>query len=223
MSTFHGDPNHRTLSMRMRQYSAYLDGELGPASAKSVERAVSDGTIPEDRVWAYRRVHSALQANEPVDAQTVDAARVRVYARLENSISAGVRTRPWWNRSLRLPMPVAAASVVALVTLSAVVVYLAGVVDSYPRGFAEMAGVGQALNLQVNVDGEHTEELLRWLHQQEELDQVMIRLPDSAEFQMFGAPVLLRSDLTATVPDYAEPAEDDNDVLSIMPLEDIAE
>ncbi|MCG8478248.1 MAG: hypothetical protein MI724_04060, partial [Spirochaetales bacterium] len=141
--------------------------------------------------------------------------------RLENAVSAGVGTQPWWNRSLRLPMPVAAASFVTLVALSAVVVYLIGVVDSYPRGFAEMAGVGQALNLQVNVDGEHTDELLRWLHQQEELDQVMIRLPDSAEFQMFGAPVLMRSDLPVTAPD--DPVDADDGILSIVPLEDIEE
>ena len=223
MSTFHSDHHDHALSRRMREYSAYLDGELGPASSKSVERAVADGTIPYDRAQAYRRIQRTLQTNDPAQAHRIDAARERVYARLEHSLAAGAEARPWWARSVRLPMPVAAASLTALVALSAVVVYLSGVVDSYPRGFADMAGGGHALNLQVHVDGEHTDELLRWLNQQEQLDQVMIRLPDSAEFQMFGAPVLMRSDLAATVPAYGGAVDGDSEVFSIMPLEDVEE
>ena len=218
MSTFHGDLDSPNRSRRMREYSAYLDGELGPASVKSVERALSDGTIPRDRARTYRHIHDTLQATDAAEVRVVDAARARVYARLESAVSAGVPVRPWWNRTVRLPMPIAAAAAVALVALSTAIVYLAGVVDSYPRGFAEMAGIGQALNLQVTVDGEHTDELLRWLNRQEELEQVMIRLPDTAEFQMFGAPVLMRSDLPATVPDYDTPAVAGDDIPSIVPL-----
>lgn len=223
MSTFHDDPHNRGLSRRMREYSAYLDGELGPASSKSVERAVLDGTIPDDRARTYRHIHQTLQGADPEERHATDAARLRVYARLERSIAAGARSRPWWNRSVRLPMPVAAASLVTLVALSSVIVYLAGVVDSYPRGLADIARGGHALNLQVHVDGEHTDELLRWLNQQEQLDQVMIRLPDSAEFQMFGAPVLMRSDLAVTVPSHDSPIDSDSEIFSIMPLEDVEE
>jgi len=64
------------------------------------------------------------------------------------------------------------------------------------------------INVQVNVDADHTEQLLQWLNEQGHAQQVTVQLPEQAHFQLRGDPVLVRRN--------ADRAED----LRIVPMED---
>lgn len=188
MSIFRNDQLPRDLS-------AVLDGELGPASARRVQSwvdATAEGREARDRLM---RVHRVLQAASPEPgAAEQDRAAARVYERLERSRLRAQRVpRPgWWDRSVSLPLPVVASAAVVFLVLAGMMAMVVPRLQTPQESVADMVSRAESLNLQVTVGGEETEQLLQWLNEQQSLETVTIELPDSAEFQLRGSPVLLR-------------------------------
>lgn len=219
--------------------SALLDNELSPHDAQELTRKLREGT-EEFREYAHvAHVHSMCAAPQISDDQ-IAAAQARVHVRLERSIRAVHQRdmRPWWERSVTIPMPVAATAVVAVMLFA---VILAGRVTAptMPGASAEPVASGEAqstaamiadradsVNLQVNIHGDQTEQLLQWLNERQSVDAVTIQLPDTAQFQLRGEPVFLRPELPGEdsavhSSDYGEVSP--GDVLDITPLEDFEE
>jgi hypothetical protein len=171
-----------------------------------------------------RGVEALLRDSLPVDPAVISRARERVRSRLDQSLSgSGQRTisrRSWWDRGVTLPMPVAVAAAAALVMMIGAALLAAGPGlmpgRSDVASVAERARAAETLNLQVQVDIAETEELLRWLNRQEALETVTIQLPESAQFQLRGEPVLLR-------PNAPAESSSRDDEFVIVPLEDAQE
>jgi hypothetical protein len=167
-----------------------------------------------------RGVEVLLRDALPVDPAVVTRAQDRVRARLDESLSGSARGviphRSWWDRGVTLPMPVVAAAALVVMIATALVVTVPGLIPRQPdlTSVAERARTAETLNLEVRVDITETEELLRWLNQQETLETVTIQLPESAQFQLRGEPVLLRPNAPEA------PAADE---FVIVPLEDAEE
>lgn len=209
MSIFRINPQSADLS-------ALLDNELPPELAERLETALHDGTYDPQEFSRLEEIHSILAAQNP-PAEQVAAAESRVRLRLERSISAVHHRdqRPWWERSVTIPMPVAATVMVAIAMFA---VILAGRISTPPssEGSQQTAGAiaerAESVNVQVNVDGDQTEQLLQWLNDRQSVETVTIQLPDTARFQLRGEPVFLRPEL---------PGEQEE--FDIMPLEDFQE
>lgn len=169
-----------------------------------------------------RGVETLLRDSVPVDPAMVSRVQNRVRARLDASLSGSVpqsvSQRPWWDRGVTLPVPLVAAAALVIVFTAAFLAAGSGVIPgrSDVISVAERAQAAETLNLQVQVDITETEELLRWLNQQETLETVTIQLPESAQFQLRGEPVLLRPN----APEEPRAADDEFD---IVPLEDAEE
>lgn len=189
--------------------SAFLDGELGPYHA----RRVAD----HPQVDRLGELRSTVRDATSVREDRIAAAQHRVYQRLERirSRSGGDTPLRWWERTVGLPAPVVATAAIVLVILTTVVTVGTLRLQEY-QTVPDLAGRAEALNLQVHVDGDHADELLHWLQGQESLDTVTIQLPQSAQFQLRGEPVLMRSGQARS-----DTAADDD--VEIVPLESAGE
>ena len=175
--------------------SALVDDELGPRSARDLRASLDAGHTSRDEYDRIRAVSQIVRVHR-MDAD-VDAAERRVRARLERSLAGawGAPRRLWWERTVSLPMPVVATAALVLLFFAVAVVDRFPGTHSAAAGVPQIAGNAETLNLQVNVNASQTEDLLRWLNDQNSLETVTIRLPDSAQFQLRGEPVIMRPGL----------------------------
>lgn len=192
MSIFRSNPQSADLS-------ALLDNELPPRSAEIVETALHHGTLDPEHLKRLTHVHALLDA-QPVPPQQIAAAQQRVRLRLDRSIHAVHRRdqRSWWERSVTIPMPIAATAVVAIMLFAVIFagrMTAPGGAGTPQQTAGELAQGAETLNLQVNVNGDQTEQLLRWLNDRQSVETVNIQLPDTAQFQLRGEPVFLRPEL----------------------------
>lgn len=200
--------------------SAYLDGELSPADRTAVEDLATRDDAVRTRLSELERVHHALGTTD-VSRDVALPAPDELYERIERTIRVRRPEPAWWHRSISIPLPAAAAAIAVMVTVVAVVVNGLSVTTD-GRAVAGAANGGPIassgpVNVQVMVDADQTENLLRWLNEQNQVEQISIQLPDSASFQLRGEPVLLRPGL---------PGEEESDGLEhadLIPLEDLAE
>ncbi|MFW5828484.1 MAG: hypothetical protein ACOCU4_10340 [Alkalispirochaeta sp.] len=204
--------------------SALLDDELSPHDAQQLAASLREGSPVFKEYARAKQVHAMLVAPRVSDDR-IAAAQERVRLRLERSIRAVHQRdqRAWWERSVTIPMPVAATAMIAIMLFA---VILAGrfAVPGSPvaAGSAQpsagtVADRAESVNVQVNVDGDQTEQLLQWLNERQSVETVTIQLPDTAQFQLRGEPVFLRPDLPGE-----EGAVADED-LEITPLEESEE
>lgn len=191
--------------------SALVDDELGPRSVRSVTDAVHRDPEAAEALSRVRRVHRLLERAD-VDAD-VAAAQARVRDRLARSLPHGAaRPRTLWDRSLTVPVPIAVAAVLVL-ALTVVFVVTRGPAAGDASSVSGIARGAESLNLQVHVDATDTDELLQWLNDQQHLETVTIELPDSAQFQLRGEPVMLRPGLAGESP------TDDDEAPTLTPIE----
>jgi hypothetical protein len=195
----------RNRTLDHSDISAFLDGELGPYHARRM-----DGHPQVDRLAGLRQT---VRDASSVPEDRIAAAQHRVYQRLQRNLSWSDGDTPlrWWERTVGLPAPVVATAAIVLVILTTVVTVGALRLQEV-RTVPDIAGRTEALNLQVHVDGDHADELFQWLQGQDSLDTVTIQLPQSAQFQLRGEPVLMRPGQGRS-----EAAADDE--VEIVPLE----
>ena len=185
---------------------------------------------------AFRYVSEVAQT--PVPETLVEDARRRVWQRLHASIAEGVENRDWdmnmagfsgdgaadhqvdggyetgawWQRSIALPLPVVAAAAALFLVMTIGLILNPGVLSN-DRTVADLQS-DAPVNVQVQVNGNESDMLMRWLEEQNHVGNVTIQLPETAEFQLRGEPVLMRP--------KSLPEETDNE-FEIVPMETSAE
>jgi anti-sigma factor RsiW len=175
-----------STALNNRDISAYFDGELSGVRNLEVERALDSSA--QAQLARYRNLGELLHGFAELEPPDSASAEIRVWQKLQRSITGiepGVR---WWKRSVVLPVPLVVAASLFVGLLVGVV---GGGVISSPSvpALAQASGV----DLHIQVEAQHTAELLAWLDSQQEVQQVSIQLPDSAQFQFRGEPVLARA------------------------------
>ncbi len=209
MSIFHSRDRGRD-----RIVSALLDRELSDAEMERVSAAVEDNEDLRLCLERYRSVRRIVQSAAPPapDPAEIEAAARRVREHVERTVRVRPMHPPWWRVSISVPVPVlsAAAAVILMVavTATALIIRGDGTPASEPPGLAGLGASDRQINVQVNVDADHTERLLQWLNEQGHTQQITVQLPEQAQFQLRGDPVLIRR----------EPADAGD--LEIVPLED---
>lgn len=170
--------------------SVYFDGELPSPWKEKLETHLEACAACSARLRAYRGGSSTLRAGAP-SPEAVEAARGRAWRsvaavdRLPRSVRGPVL------RPLAVPVPAAAAALLAVAVGSALV--------GGPVVAALGGNGGKAV---ARIDTEMTEALpvadmggvMRYLESQESpADIVIIRLPEAKSFSSFGEPTLVRA------------------------------
>lgn len=196
MSIFHSKTHQRNAIL-----SALIDGELSVQE----EQYVQNATERDERVRAtldrYRAIRTVMHdARSSLCSETdMDATAGRVRRHVERTIRIRPMHPPWWRVSVSLPVPVLTAAAVVVFVLAGVLIMSLSRTDSVPESapLAGLLGPGapdRHISVQVNVDTDHTEQLLKWLNEQGHAQQVTVQLPEQAQFQLRGDPVLVRRD-----------------------------
>lgn len=182
---------------------------------------------PAEHHEAFRRQVSLLSTamrGAPVLQKDIDAASARVAAHIERTIRVRPLQLPWWQRSLAVPTPLlatAAAVVILLASFTFATVFHGTGAPHHEVARGELVpdmpsflGGDRPVNVQVTVDPSQTDQLLRWLNDHADSQQVTIQLPEQARFQFRGDPVMIRPERSGS--------SDARD-LEIVPLEDEGE
>ena len=178
------------MSRKFEVLSAYLDGELDSHTARKVETR-----LREDE--EFRRAYESLTRLKEVmssegEPDYVESA-ARLWERLEGSVDKKRREPlPLWRRHISIPMPLAAAAAVLFFSIAGIAIYLAGAGHSPNGAPAALAGVDpQELDITIQVDDAQARELIRWLEERKDVQQVNIQLPETPRFELIGEPVLM--------------------------------
>lgn len=178
------------MSRKYEVLSAYLDGELDSHTARKVE-----ARLREDE--EFRRAYDSLTQLKATMSAEVEpdyvASAGRLWERLEGSLERRRREPlPFWRRHLSIPMPLAAAAAVLFFSIAGIAIYLAGVGHPGNGSRAALAGVNpQELDITIQVDDAQARELIRWLEERKDVQQVNIELPETPRFELIGEPVLM--------------------------------
>lgn len=176
------------MSRKHEVLSAYLDGEVDFHTARKVEASLRED---ED----FRRAYVSLQSLRETLSKEAEpdyaASTVKVWANLEGSLRRESRQPvPVWKRHLSIPMPLAAAAAALFFSLAGVLLYL--VTAPAPTGRQALAGVDpRELDITIQVDDAQARELIRWLEERKDVQQVNIQLPETPRFELIGEPVLV--------------------------------
>lgn len=206
-----------SASQRDQILSALLDEELTDREAQRVNRALEQDDDLRRRHERLSLVKGALQGSGSTDLSATDlsAAADRVRMHVERTIRVRPLNPPWWRVNISLPVPVLSAAAVLIFVLAGALTFSTmqgnGPTDSVAGERPGLAGIGIAdrhINVQVNVDADHTDRLLQWLNEQSSSQQITVQLPEQAQFQLRGDPILVRREPSGA-------AE-----LEIVPLED---
>lgn len=176
------------MSRRYEVLSAYLDGELDSHTARKVE-----ARLREDE--EFRRVHeSLLRLRETMEAgpePDYAASAERVWEQLEGSLRRKRQEpTPLWRRHISVPLPLAAAAAALFFSIAGIAIYLAGA----PRATTQQALAGmdpRELDITIQIDDAQARELISWLEERKDVQQVNIQLPETPRFELIGEPVLV--------------------------------
>ncbi|TVR67344.1 MAG: hypothetical protein EA427_14045 [Spirochaetaceae bacterium] len=207
MSIFRSSKNQRDLII-----SALLDGELSPAEGEHVQAAAQRDEAVRESIERLTRVRAALHQAVPGEDSRIAEAAERVRTHVERTIRVRPMHSPWWRTTIPLPVPLlSAAALLVIVLTGALTVMMIRPESPGPAeapGLAAITAQDRRINVQVNVDAEHTDRLLQWLNEQGHTQQITVQLPEQAQFQLRGDPVLVRRE-----PMHSEEFQ-------IVPLED---
>jgi anti-sigma factor RsiW len=165
--------------------SLYHDEELPVPWKEKLEAHLADCPLCRERLEGFRCLSGIL--SEGADFP-IEPVQDRVWRRLRNPAFAVPRSwpQPIWNRSIRVPLPLACA-VAALVLVFGVFLARA----SRP---AEGAGMAlSTLDVQTVVPVTDLSGILQYLGDDDSGDIVIIRLPESRSFTSFGEPAIIRA------------------------------
>ena len=197
--------------------SVYLDGELPSPWKEKMESHIDGCPACARRLEAYRRValgKAAAAAGEGDAA--LDAARTRVWQKLEQSMGAdippaGTATSPRavrrgatvWRRNISIPLPAAAAAIVLLVALAFLLVLRVTSTEG-------MSGMTFASDAEIDAPGiipvSDMEDVLQYLGGRDNGEIIILRLPESRNFVNYGEPSIVRAaDYSRTVPGRRKP------------------
>jgi hypothetical protein len=175
--------------------SLYFDGELPSPWKEKMENHLESCAECRNRLETYR---GFSLASGTIGEDAIGAARDRVWSRL----SAPLPVKPaeskgffpakegFWNRSVTLPFPAAAAIFIIIAFFA--------ILTLKPRGtvrIADISPVASTIGMDVQdiAPVSDMSGVLQYLSSQDTSDFVIIRLPESRNFSSFGEPALLKA------------------------------
>lgn len=170
------------------EISAYFDRELSADKRRACEAQMS--AIDREILERYTRTSQLLRMAEVDPARVAESERA-VWQRLQRSMPTVHNHRRWWLRSIPIPVPVLALALLVFGVMIGVVG--AGRGGSQANSaIAELAGSRAGVDVRIQVEAEHTPQLLEWLNQQQQVRDVKIELPDTGPFSFRGQPAYFR-------------------------------
>ncbi|MBL8968738.1 MAG: zf-HC2 domain-containing protein [Spirochaetaceae bacterium] len=186
--------------------SAFVDGEV-PSPWKD-RLAAHLGVCPAcaARVERYAGLGAALRAPASLDeAAVVERLRGRLGAGLESRPATRAASRaasPLWNRSVSLPLPLAAAAGLAFVLFASLA--LSGLLRPARQPIQSLAAAELAPS---RTEPGSMEALIRYLESQDAQVNLTIQLPADATFSSSGKPLIVKaSEFVPLGPSSAAPS-----------------
>lgn len=212
MSIFRSDEYDRDVIV-----SALLDRELSAEEEQRVRSASGQDEAVRISLGRYTAVREILRSSAPTDLSPAETERTaeRVRAHVERTIRVRPLRAPWWRTSVSLPLPLLSAAAAVIIMLAVTAATLAiregESVPSPAPGLSAISSPDRPINVQVNVDVDHTDRLLQWLNEQGQAQQITVQLPDQVQFQFRGDPVLVRREPVPAEEYQIVPLEDDQE------------
>ena len=150
------------------ELSLMIDREATPTQEQRIEEKIDQR--PEFTALYERlsRLSDLLSIDPSPDVVSASQNRVRDRLSASIGVAAPSTTRgdgSWWRRSVSLPLPVVAAASVLILVMAAGLMMNPGVLSNRKYSADHLAGE-RPVNVQVQVNGEETDLLLRWLEEQ---------------------------------------------------------
>ena len=176
--------------------SVYFDGELPSPWKEKMEAHIKNCPECSKQLEAYTSIHRArAEESEPV----MEAARQRIWQNLEQRLgysSSPQRTilrdprQAAWRRSIRIPIPAAAAAIV----LFAVLAFLLAL---RINSTTELSGITFASEAELDTPGiipvSDMADVLQYLDGRDNGDIIILRLPESRSFVNYGEPAMIKA------------------------------
>jgi anti-sigma factor RsiW len=181
--------------------SAYVDGEVpSPWSRRIAEHAASCPKCAS-AIAGYAELGEALRADPlPGEAEALARGRERLEDILAGAAPApGTAPAPFrpalWRRSVRLPLPVAAAAALIAVAAGGAASVLALSQRSQAGAFVASAPQAVAIPAMASPAGQPAsmDELLRYLDAHDAQVTITMNLPTGTRFDDSGEPVIIRA------------------------------
>jgi len=175
--------------------SLYYDGEMEPQYTKEMENHIAGCADCAKQMEAYRKISLSLA---PAGDEVPDEAQQRVLQKLETaSRYSGYGNRPaWvtpvWKRRISIPIPAAAAAVLALFAITFL----------WIARSPGKSGRIEATNMAITAETEilpdilpvsGMENVLQYLGGNDTGEIIILRLPESRKFSSYGEPSMVRA------------------------------
>jgi anti-sigma factor RsiW len=181
-------PDHQLLSV-------YFDGELPSPWKEKMESHIAGCLQCARRLESYRNLSPVAAAGgaASVGGTSIDAARERVWRKLEPRVNGATHTPPAWRRRISVPLPAAAAAVLLVALAFVLAVRIMGTADN--AGIA--AGMTFAAEAELDMPGvvpvSNMEDVLQYLGNRDDGEIIILRLPESRSFVNYGEPAIIRA------------------------------
>ncbi|MFP4330590.1 MAG: anti-sigma factor family protein [Alkalispirochaetaceae bacterium] len=165
--------------------SAYVDGELDQREREKLEARLQDEPSLEAARRRMLALRSAMHAEQEPDYEAISRG-------LWERVAALPRRRrvSLWERRVTVPLPVAAAAAVVILLMAGMTFFLALRGATGPA--APLAGMDpNQLDITIQIENDQAEDLIRWLEEREDVQQVTIELPEAPRFELIGEPMLV--------------------------------
>ena len=171
--------------------SAFSDGEIESPWSERIKEHLE--TCPRCRLTltqlgSLRRV--LLADEEPAAQGPLERSRERLLS--SQALRLRHPRRTLWRRRVSMPVPAIGAMLVVLLGMGGLLIFL-GTRPNFPFMSIKRQPSG-VTEVQVAAPIEDLEQLLKSLDQEPGNQQIIITLPEDAEFLQFGEPRMLRAD-----------------------------
>jgi len=174
-------PDHQLLSV-------YFDGELPSPWKEKAASHIAGCPSCTERLEEYSRLRRSFHAAPQEDE--VRAAQDRVWQQLgldKGPEKRALRVMPlggMWQRRVSIPLPAVAAAALLLVALSVFLITRTPSPAEMPLMAFETPGIIPIADM---------EDVLQYLGSRDNGDMVIIRLPESRNFDSYGEPAIIKA------------------------------
>lgn len=167
--------------------SAFLDGEIPESFRAELAASIENDPGSLARLDKLKRLRATLHNNDVPELESRMAESLA-------SVQRRVAVIPWGGSALRwrqipVPLPAIAAAGIALIAVSAVLVW--SLVLRAPASASDYLVAARDVDVTIRVDNADMESVLQWLADKDLLGEIYVQLPEQ-QFQIIGEPVLLK-------------------------------
>ena len=186
--------------------SIYYDGELPIPFQEKVKAHVAACSDCAGLIAGFSAMSSGFGSKH--EAAALDAAQHRVWAKLETAVtfrrtSSLAAASPWrtiWRREVRLPLPVAAAAALLVIFAAALFIKITNLSQELPlvAGVEDVetlidSGAMEAQSAGGLLPVSNIHDVLQYLEDDGESNILIIKLPESKNFNRYGEPRLINA------------------------------